>query len=257
MPRRARACGASRLDLRAVETDHALGRRQKPDQRLHQRRFANAVAADDGNDLAIAHVEVDALQDRLAAIAAAQALEREKSPCVRHGGRSMALPEIDLRDALVGDDLVDRALRENPAEVQHGDARGDLPHEGHIVLDGEHRHAFGLQRPHHFARRARLLRRHAGGRLVEKQQLGFQADRHADFQPLLLPVAEIAGRLRGVGPQIEKIELPLDLAAQAVALEMVLQRDLEVLRDAQRLEDSRHLELDADAAPDSRAAQAA
>ena len=28
----------------------------------------------------------------------------------------MALPEIDLRDALVGDDLVDRALRENPAE---------------------------------------------------------------------------------------------------------------------------------------------
>ena len=42
-------------------------------------------------------------------------------------------------------------------------------------------------------------------------------------------MAQVAGRLVGVGREIEEIELPLDLAAQAVAFEMMLKGDLEIL----------------------------
>src|SRR5882757_3130299 len=59
-------------DILALEHDGAFGRRQQADQRLHQRRLAYAVAADHGDDLALAHVHVDALQYRLAAIAGTQ-----------------------------------------------------------------------------------------------------------------------------------------------------------------------------------------
>ena len=62
------------------------------------------------------------------------------------------------------------------------------------------------------------------------------------------------------------LSLPAGFAASAVRLrksssrsispsqtrlEMVLQRDLEVLRDAQSLEDAWHLDFDADAPPDA------
>ena len=42
----------------------------------------------------------------------------------------------------------------------------------------------------------RLVRPHAGGRLVEQQQLWAAGERHADLQPLLLAVRERAGRSR-------------------------------------------------------------
>src|SRR5713226_9753522 len=44
----------------------------------------------------------------------------------------MALPQIDGRDALVGDDLVDRALRKDLPEMQHRHPLRDLPHERHV-----------------------------------------------------------------------------------------------------------------------------
>ncbi len=47
----------------------------------------------------------------------------------------MGLPQIDGGDALVGDDLFDRALREHLAEMQHSDPLRNLAHKGHIVLD--------------------------------------------------------------------------------------------------------------------------
>src|ERR1700722_8369820 len=165
--------------------------------------------------------------------------------------RSMAMTKVDLRHAIVGHDLVDRPLREDPAEMEDGDAGGDLPHEVHVVFDREDRHAVCLQGAHHLAGRVSLLRGHAGGRLVQQQELWPEARRHADLEPLLLPVTQIARRLAGVGCQIEKIELPLDLVAQAQAFEMMLERNLEVLPDAQRFEDTGNLKFDADAAPDS------
>ena len=55
------------------------------------------------------------------------------------------MPQINRRDALVGDDLLDRALREDPAEMQHGDLSGHLADKAHIVLDRENGNALGVQ----------------------------------------------------------------------------------------------------------------
>src|ERR1700730_14322467 len=44
----------------------------------------------------------------------------------------MGLPQIDGGDALVGDDLLNRALREHLAEMQHCDTLRDLANEGHV-----------------------------------------------------------------------------------------------------------------------------
>ena len=74
---------------------------------------------------------------------------------------------------------------------------GDLAHEVHVMLDGQDRHAVGIELLDDLARGVGLLRRHAGGRLVEQQKLGLQADRHADLQPLLEAVAEEARQLAG------------------------------------------------------------
>src|SRR3981189_2651392 len=56
----------------------------------------------------------------------------------------MTMSQIDRRDTFVGDNLVDRALGENPAEVKHGDAPGNLPDETHVVLDRENCNAAGV-----------------------------------------------------------------------------------------------------------------
>src|SRR5258706_3682874 len=163
----------------------------------------------------------------------------------------MALPQINRRDALIGNDLLDRALGENPAEMQHGDPPGDLPHKAHVVLNRENGDAAGIQRLDDFTGGKGFGWRHAGGRLIQQQQLRLQADRHADLKPLLLAMAEIAGQLRRNFRQIEKGQQAVGLGVERAAFEMVLKRDFEVVACAQRLEDPRHLELDADAAPDA------
>ncbi len=57
-----------RDDVLAVDHDLAGARRHHADQRLHQRRLAHAVAADEGDDLAGLDLEVDAVQHLALAI---------------------------------------------------------------------------------------------------------------------------------------------------------------------------------------------
>src|SRR3981189_1383144 len=160
----------------------------------------------------------------------------------------MALPQINRRDALVGDNLLDRALCENPAEMQHGDPPRDLPHKAHVVFNRENRDAAGIQCLDDLTGGKGFGWRHAGGRLIQQEQLWLQADRHADLKPLLLAMAEIAGRLRRDFRQIEKGQQPVGLGVERAAFEVVLKRDFEVLARAQGLEDAGHLKLDAHAA---------
>ena len=51
-----------------------------------------------------------------------------------------------------------------------------------------------------------LLRAHAGGRLVEQQELGPERQRHGDLEPLLLAVAELAGEIVGAVDQAETLK---------------------------------------------------
>src|SRR5262249_25103924 len=70
--------GRQLRDLAAVEEDRAFARARIAADRHHQCRFAGAVAADQGDDLALADVEVDALERGDAAVVRAQAAHAEE-----------------------------------------------------------------------------------------------------------------------------------------------------------------------------------
>src|ERR1700730_3742996 len=135
--------------------------------------------------------------------------------------------------------------------MQDSDPPGHLPDKAHIVLNCENSNAVGIQGLDDLAGCKRFSRRHAGSRLVQQQQLRFEADRHADLEPLFLAVAEIASELRAHVPQMQEIEQSIGLCIERTTLEMMLECDFEVLPRTQGLEDARHLKLDAHTAPDS------
>ena len=98
----ARAVDVDRL---ALEEDLALVERVDPDDALDQRRLAGAVVADEGHDLAPAHLEVDAVErlDRSEGLRDAPALEQRRFESVmahvsssrREGrGRPQAPPPV-------------------------------------------------------------------------------------------------------------------------------------------------------------------
>src|SRR5690606_13067624 len=64
-------------DVATEKSDAACGRAELPHQAAHRRRLADAVAADQADDLALPDRKVDALQDRRVTVARAQALDLE------------------------------------------------------------------------------------------------------------------------------------------------------------------------------------
>src|SRR3546814_18445470 len=64
-------------------------------------------------------------------------------------------------------------------------------------------------------------------------------------------MGQVAGKLARGLAQADEVQHPLDLGKQRAAAQMVLERDLQILPDRQRLEDSGHLELDADTLADA------
>ena len=102
-----------------------------------------------------------------------------------------------------------------------------------------------------------LVRRHAGDRLVDEQQLRLLHEQHADLEPLLLSVREGAGQRGALRREPDDVEDVLDvpaLGARQPGDEILPERlvapdgELEVLEHGQALEHSRLLKL----APDAR-----
>jgi hypothetical protein len=99
------------------------------------------------------------------------------------------------QDALVAAQLVDRAAREHLALVEHGDGRLEPPHEVHVVLDDDDGGVLA-ERADEVRGARRLLARHARGRHRRAGYVRLRRDDHADLQPLLLAVRELARRRR-------------------------------------------------------------
>src|ERR1022692_2366303 len=96
--------------------------------------------------------------------------------------------QINLHDLLAVLHFVHRTFAQHRALMQHGDFAGELPDERHIMLDdGDAVLAFETHQ--YFAGLVRFLVGHAGGGFVDEQQLRILREQHADFEPLLLPVA--------------------------------------------------------------------
>ncbi len=135
--------------------------------------------------------------------------------------------------------------------MQHRDLVGDVLDEFHVVLDHDDRLAL-RDAIEQFGRQLALARAHAGNGLVQQQQLRPLHQQHADFQPLLLAVAEPAGLLVEVIAQEDEIRQGFDLldhslaAAKKDRLQHALpvgHRDFEVLEDGQIFIHRRRLEL--------------
>ena len=100
---------------------------------------------------------------------------------------------------------------------------------------------------------------HAGGRLVDEQQLRLLGEQHADLQPLLLAVAEIGGADVARVGEADRVEDLVDArrrrAVAAVSKSagegtaLAGERELEIVLDGVALEDGRLLEFPADAEP--------
>ena len=163
----------------------------------------------------------------------------------------MYFPQVDLGDSRVADDLSDRAAREDLAVVQHRDLLGDLADERHVVLDDDDRHALRIEALDQFTRAEGLVGRHASGRLVHQHQRRLQCQGHANLEPLLLAVRELAGRLGLIGSEFEQLEQAVFLLAEVGARHVVLQRDVHVLAHRQFAEHARRLHFDAHPALDA------
>ena len=163
---------------RPSKTDRALLRRQDPGDRAQRRRLAGAVGADQRDDLARVDLERDALERLDRAVEGVDVLDLEdRLACGTGGGvpvraSSCLAPEVRLDDARV------RAhLRGAPSAIfspwsstvmwsetfmttfmSCSISRTEMPCSARSVL-------------HQLAQLLGLLRVHAGGRLVEQQQL--------------------------------------------------------------------------------------
>src|SRR5215210_92681 len=161
------------------------------------------------------------------------------------------LAEIDAPHLLVRADVVGSALGEEPSVMQHQDAVRDAHDELHAVLDEDHC-ALLVEPEDQVHHGARLLRAHAGGRLVEEQKARVAGERHRDLEAALVAVGEVLDRVMPAGGEADggeellgpRDEVAVILAArpEVEARGHRLRRDAHVLHDRELREEVRDLE---------------
>ena len=87
---------------------------------------------------------------------------------------------------------------------------GQLHHHLHVVLDDQDGQILG-DAAHQLHGVVGLGGAHAGGRLVEAQQLRLGGERDADLEIALLAVREIGGKLVGLVEQADRLQHGLGL----------------------------------------------
>ena len=98
------------------------------------------------------------------------------------------------------------SLGDDLAVVEDGDPVADAHDHPHVVLDEQDRQAeLAPEAPDEVGHLARLAAVHAGGRLVEEQELGPGRQGAGDLEPALVAVGQVA-RPR-LGPLVEVDEL--------------------------------------------------
>ena len=103
------------------------------------------------------------------------------------------------------DDLVDRAVGEQLAVEDVGEAMAALGFI-HVVRGDEERQALAGELMDLLPEIAARLRIHAGGRLVEEQQLRLVDQARGQREPLLPAAGELPGELRLAAGQAESLD---------------------------------------------------
>ena len=193
-------------DVRAPELDLALARVQEAEDGLHQGRLAGAVGADDGDDLALADDDRDAVEDvglgDVAgdhAVGACSTTSRSPVPALTSRPRFClaAAAEIGVDHGLVGADLVRLAVGDHLALGHHDHPVGVVHHHLHVVLDEQEGDPVLGAQPLHVVEQPPSERRvDARHRLVEQQEAGLRHQRPGELEQLALAARERARRTR-------------------------------------------------------------
>src|SRR2546423_1041983 len=94
-------------------------------------------------------------------------------------------PQVHLRHPWMILDLLNRSFGQLLSLMHHRDLVRDLPNEAHVVFDDHHRPT-PRDVPDELGRLVRLVARHPGRRLIEKEELRIRGEHHTDLEPLLL-----------------------------------------------------------------------
>src|SRR5690606_29611072 len=107
------------------------------------------------------------------------------------------LRQEQLRARVLGvlEEVLRRALLDNPSLIEEQHAIRHFASEAHLVRDHDHRHAAQRQFLHHVEHFLDHLRVKCRGRLVEEHDLRLHRQRPRDSHPLLLPARQLAGIL--------------------------------------------------------------
>src|SRR5216684_4039822 len=240
------------LDGRAIEDDRAALRPDEAGDDAQSGGLAGAVRAEERDDLALAHLQRDAVQGAHGAVGGmhvSQDEHRLAGPAGLADLRAVALAEVRLDDHRVFQHARGRALRDALAEVEHGDRGGDFGDQRHVVLDEQKGEAAVAQRQEEL-REAALLRRVEPRRgLVEQEQLGLARDRARDLHELLVPVGQGAAELVRLGREAHEVQRRGSaIVYLRLAAALALRADEHVLPDAQPAEEPDVLEGAAHAA---------
>ena len=142
-----------------------------------------------------------------------------------------------------------RVLDQHAALVEHGDLLGDHADELHVVLDDDERLG-AVDLAHEFGGLVDLLMRHAGGRLVEQDQLGIGRRARCRARPIAAGRARAGrpgARPRPVRPTRSSISSTTRVGSLA-GMDAAAASQM-FSRTRQAVEHARHLGLDADAEP--------
>ena len=132
--------------------------------------------------------------------------------------------------------------------MEHSDQSIQLPDELHVVLDHDDA-GVPIDLPDQGGGPRHLVARHAGGWLVEQDELRPPRHDHADLHPLALAMGKRSDRLAGEAADSEPFD-QVGRGPTGVPCRVARARgDPEVLTHREAFEHARHLILDPDAAP--------
>src|SRR5258706_16029265 len=114
-----------------------------------------------------------------------------------------ALPQVDVSNTGIRANVGDASFDQDAALDKDGDALGEAEYEVHVVLDDEHGDILG-QAFQQLEQALALGRRHAGDRLVEKQNLRLERQRQRDLDLAALTVRDLVDAASGKVHQTQR-----------------------------------------------------
>ena len=175
-------------------------------------------------------------------------------------GGELQVPEVRRLHVGVLLDLGRPALGDHAALVEHGDPVGERQHLIDVVIDQDDREG-PVEGADQVGDADALVRREAGQRLVEQQELGARRERQGDLEQALVAVGQVRRDGPGLVGEADGGEEPQRLVVQVgeapavgehreAAAMLRLRRDPHVLEHRERVEDADDLERARDAQRD-------